>query len=114
MARMKNGKQRAGAAVAAQILDDCNQYSVPDDGEHALKDSGRVEQRGDEFAVTWSAVHALFQFFGCWPDGSHQIRHHTPGYTMNPSIQWTEPARARYGKDWNTVARRAYVRGGGR
>ena len=110
-ARFQRGKDHAGPILCEQILSDCNQYSVPDDGEHTLKDSGRVEQMGDDFAVTWNTVYAPYQFYGCWPDGSHQIHNHTQGYTQNPSIQWTEPAHARYGKDWEQVMQNEFVKG---
>ena len=113
IARMKRGKDHAGPILCEQILQDCNQYSVPDDGEHTLKDSGRVERLGEDFAVTWNEVYGPHQFYGCWPDGTHQIKHHTQGYTQNPSIRWTDTAEARYGKDWETVAQREFVRGAG-
>lgn len=112
-ARFQRGKDHAGPILCEQILSDCNQYSVPDDGEHTLKDSGRVEQMGDDFAVTWNTVYAPYQFYGCWPDGSHQIHNHTQGYTQNPSMQWTEPAQARYGKDWEQVMQNEFVKGAG-
>jgi hypothetical protein len=110
-ARMERGADAAGAALAEQVLSDCNQYAVPDDGEHILKNSGRVEKFDDGYAVTWNTVYAAYQFYGCWPDGSHQIHNHTQGYTENPSIMWTEPARARYGDDWEIVAQKEFVRG---
>lgn len=109
-ARFERGKAAAGPAVCEQILSDCNQYSVPDDGEHTLKDSGRVEQMGDDFAVTWNTVYAAYQYYGCWPDGSHRITKHT---TPGTDILWCEKAKARYGKDWETVARNAFKEGAG-
>lgn len=112
-ARFRKGKEHIGPILCEQILSDCNQYSVPDDGENILKSSGRVERDGEDFAVTWNTVYAAYQFYGCWPDGSHQIRNHTQGYTTNPSTQWTEAARARYGSDWQTVAQREFVKGAG-
>lgn len=113
LARFQRGKDHAGPFIAEQILQDCNQYSVPDDGEHTLKDSGRVEKLEDDYAATWNTVYAAYQFYGCWPDGSHQIRNHTQGYTQNPSIQWTEAARAQYGADWEIVAQREFIKGAG-
>ena len=110
-ARMERGSEAAGAALAEQVLSDCNQYAVPDDGEHTLKDSGRVEKIDDEWAVTWNTVYAAFQFYGCWPDGSHVVHNHTQGYTENPSTQWTEVTRARYAEDWRAVAQKEHTRG---
>ena len=112
-ARLQGGKELACAALAEQILADCNQYAVPDDGEHTLKDSGRVEKIEDEYAVTWNTVYAAFQFYGCWPDGSHVVHDHTQGYTENPSTQWTEVTRGRYKEEWNAVAQKKFVEGDG-
>ena len=112
-ARLQRGKEQCGPALAEQIRSDCNQYSVPDDGEHILKDSSRVEKMSDDYAATWNTVYAAYQFYGCWPDGSHQIHDHTQGYTQNPSTMWTETARQRYKKDWDTVAQNEFVKGAG-
>lgn len=127
-ARMAAGKAHAGPILAEQVLHDCNQYSVPDDGEHTLKDSARVEKVGEDYAVTWNTVYAAYQFYGCRPDGSHKIwdgppiydingkliRGHTQGYTQNPSTQWTEAAKDRYVRDWAIVAQREHARGAGK
>lgn len=112
-ARFERGKEAAGRVLAQKIIDDCNGYSVPDDGEHALKDSARPEKVDGKWAATWNTVYAAYQYYGCWPDRSHAIRHHTPGDTPNPSIMWTEPARAKYGKSWERVAQREFIKGAG-
>lgn len=112
-ARFERGKDAAGKGVAEQVISDCNLYSVPDDGEHALKDSARPEKDGETWAATWNTVYAAYQYYGCWPDGSHVVREHTQGYTPNPSTQWVETARAEYGKGWERVAQREYVKGAG-
>lgn len=112
-ARLQKGKEHCGPALAEQIKSDCNQYSVPDDGEHILKDSARVEKVGEDHAVTWNTVYAAYQFYGCWPDGSHQIHNHTQGYTQAPSIMWTEAARRQYKKAWDIVAQKNFVEGAG-
>ena len=112
-ARMGKGTEAACAALAEQILADCNQYAVPDDGEHILKGSGRVEKIDDDYAVTWNTVYAAFQFYGCWPDGSHVVHDHTQGYTENPSTQWTEVTRARYNDAWQAVAQKKHQEGAG-
>ena len=124
-ARMERGSEAAGAALAEQVLSNCNQYAVPDDGEHTLKDSGRVEKIDGDWAVTWNTVYAAYQFYGCWPDGSHKIldgppvynsegkkiRGHTQGYTDKPSTHWTETTRARYAEDWRAVAQKEHTKG---
>lgn len=124
-ARMEAGTDKAGAALAEQVLSDCNQYAVPDDGENTLKDSGRVEKIDGDWAVTWNTLYAAYQFYGCWPDGSHKIldgepiydkngkklRGHTQGYTDKPSTHWTETTRGRYKEHWDTVAQREHEKG---
>lgn len=112
-ARLQKGKEFGGHALAEQIMSDCNLYSLPDDGEHILKKSSRVEPYDGEYAATWNTVYAAYQFYGCWPDGSHQIHNHTQGYTQSPSIQWTEAARQRYKPDWDIVAQKKFVEGAG-
>lgn len=112
-ARLARGKEHCLPILAEQVLQDCNQYSVPDDGEHTLKDSGRTQQRGSGYVVSWNTVYAAYQYYGCWPDGSHVVRHHTAGYTQNPSKQWAEVAKARYMRDWAAVAQREMRRGMG-
>lgn len=109
-AKMKNAKEGCGKFMAEQIRTDCNDYSVPDDGEHTLKDTSKVEKIGDDYAATWNEVYAAYQFYGCWPDGSHEVKNHTQGYTDSPSIMWTEAAKNRYGKDWEIVARREHTK----
>lgn len=110
-AKINAGKQAAYPVLAEQILQDCNQYAVPDDGEHILKSSGRTEANGDKYSVTWNAVYAAYQYYGCWPDGSHVVKNHTRGYTQSPSTQWLETTKARYGDDWAIVAQREFERG---
>lgn len=113
-ARLDRGREACGPILARQILDDCNNYSVPDDGEHILKSSGRSDERlGEDFAATWNTVYAAYQYYGCWPDGSHVVRNHTQGFSENPSTQWCEAAKERYGDDWQIVAQREFVKGAG-
>lgn len=111
MARMKNGKQRAGAALAMQILDDCRPFTPHDQG--TLEDSARIEQNGDDFAVTWNTVYAAYQYYGCWPDGSHVIRNHDTSINAQATTQWVEAAKRMYGDDWEIVARREHTAGAG-
>ena len=110
-ARMKAGKEHCGQFMAQQIIDDCNLYSVPDDGENTLKDSARPEKIGEDWCATWNTVYAPYQYYGCRPDGTHVVKNHTQGYTADPSTVWCEHARDRYGKDWAEVAQREFARG---
>ena len=109
LARMKNGKQRAGDALAAQILDDSRPFTPHAGGE--LEDSARIEQTGDNFAITYNQVYAAYQWYGCWPDGSHVIQNHNLNTNEFATTQWIEAAKKRHGSDWNKVAQREFVKG---
>lgn len=107
--RFAAGKKAGEAALAEQVLSDSTNF-VPSDGENTLRDSGRPEVISGEQAVTWNTPYAAYQFYGAWPDGSHQITHHT---TSGTTIQWTETAKRRYLEEWRKVAENAYKKGMG-
>ena len=96
--------------VAEQILGDCDQFVPRRGGE--LKDSGitngPVEQPDGSIALVWDTPYAAYQYYGCWPDGSHVIKNHdtTDGSSL-ASIQWVEAAKRVYGKDWLIAAKNA-------
>lgn len=110
-ARMARGKAHAGPILAQQILDDCRPFTPHDQG--TLEDSGRPEQIGEDWAATWNTVYAAYQYYGCWPDGSHVIRNHDTSINAQATTQWAEYAQKQYGKDWETVMQREFVRGAG-
>lgn len=106
---MRAGKDRAGPILAQQILDDSRPFTPHDQG--TLEDSGRVEQIGEDWAATWNTVYAAYQYYGCWPDGTHVITQHDTSVNAQATTQWAEAARAKYGDDWATVAQREFVKG---
>ena len=110
-ARMKRGKEHCGPILAQQIIDDSRPFTPHD--QSTLEDSGRVEQIGEDYAATWNTVYAAYQYYGCWPDGSHQINEANRDRDTNAeaSTQWVERAKERYGEDWETVAQREFVKG---
>ena len=111
-ARMQRGKDHCGPILAQQIIDDSRRYTPKAEGD--LIASARVEQIGENYAATWNRVYAAYQWYGCWPDGSHVIRNHnTNEGDGNPeaTTQWAEHAKKRYGKDWETVAQREFTKG---
>ena len=108
-ARMRAGRDHCGPILAQQILDDCRPFTPHDQG--TLEDSARVEQIGDDWAATWNTVYAAYQYYGCWPDGSHVIRQHNTSVNAQATTQWCEAARDKYGDDWETVAQREFVKG---
>lgn len=111
-ARMKKGREHCGPFLAEQIKGDSIPYT-PNDGEGTLQSSGRVEKIGDDYAVTYNTVYAAYQWYGCWPDGTHSIKHHTLMPNALATTQWIEAAKKAKGKDWETVAQREYVKGAG-
>ena len=102
-AKTKQRKLVAEKAVADQIIADSRQY-CPDDGEHILRDSARVEQ-GESTQVTYNTPYAAYQYYGCYPDGSHQISNHT---TAGTTTQWIEHAKAANNDKWQRVAQNAF------
>lgn len=114
-ARMKAGKDKAGFALAHQVLEDSNKLAPYSGGSvqsaGSLRESGKAEQLPDgEWAVTWQGVYIPYQWYGCWPDGSHVIRNHT---TPDTHTQWTEVAKQRHGDRWAEIARKAHAEGAG-
>ena len=110
-ARMRAGKEYCGPILAQQILDDCRPFTPHDQG--TLEASARVEKVGDDYAATWNTVYAAYQYYGCWPDGSHVIRNHDTSVNAQATTQWAEAAHDKYGEDWAIVAQREFVKGAG-
>lgn len=108
-ARMAAGKNHCGPILAQQILDDSRPFTPHDQG--TLEDSGRVEQIGEDYAATWNTVYAAYQWYGCWPDGSHVVRQHDTSTNAQASTQWAEHAKDAHGKEWDEVFRREHARG---
>lgn len=110
-ARMQRGKDLAGAALAEQILSDCRPFTPHDQG--GLESSARVEQIDGDYAVTWNEVYAAYQYYGCWPDGSHVVRNHDTTVNPQATTQWAEAARQKYGDDWEKIAKKKFREGAG-
>ena len=108
-ARMRKGKEHCGPFLAEQILGDSRPFTPHAEG--TLEDSARVEKIDEDYAVTYNTVYAAYQWYGCWPDGSHVIRHHNTDINSDATTQWIEAAKKQYGKDWNIVAQREFVKG---
>ena len=108
-ARMAAGKNHCGPILAQQNLDDSRLYTPHDQG--TLEDSGRVEQIGEDYAATWNTVYAAYQWYGCWPDGSHVVRQHDISINAQATTQWAEHAKDAHGKEWDEVFRREHARG---
>lgn len=101
--KLKKASRNAENAIADQIIADSRQY-CPTDGENTLRDSARIEHDGDGTQVTYNTPYAAFQYYGCWPDGSHVIRRHT---TAGTTTKWIEHAKASNNDKWLRVAQNA-------
>jgi hypothetical protein len=102
MSKVKQASRKAENALADQIIADCRQY-VPKQ-ENTLRDSARIEHEDNGTQVTYNTPYAAYQYYGCWPDGSHQIRNHTTSGTMT---KWIEHAKASNNAKWLRVAQNA-------
>lgn len=101
--KIRKGTKLAEQAVADQIIADSRQF-VPMDDEGTLRDSARVEQDGNGTQVTYNTPYAAYQYYGCYPDGSHFIKNHT---TAGTRTQWLEYAKSLYNAKWLRVAQNA-------
>lgn len=102
--KIHKGSRLAEKAIADQIIADCRQF-VPDDGEHILRDSARVETNGTGTQVTYNTPYAAYQYYGCFPDGSRQIKHHTTAGTVT---QWLEHGKTLFNQKWLRVGQNAF------
>ena len=96
----------SAAAVAEQMMTACSDL-IPDDGEHFLVKSGRVEapQKGS-CDLVWRKVYAGYQYFGIRADETHEVRDYTPPGTGK---LWVEVAQAVNGKNWEKAAQNAFA-----
>lgn len=102
MGKVHKASQRAENALADQIISDCRQY-VPKD-QNTLRDSARIEHENGGTQVTYNTPYAAYQYYGCWPDGSHVIKNHTTSGTVT---KWIEHAKAMNNSKWLRVAQNA-------
>lgn len=108
--RIAEEKKIAAKKVAEQILGDCDQYVPRRSGE--LKDSaitrGPVEQPDGNYTLEWDTPYAAYQYYGCWPDGTHVIKNHdTKDGSSLATTQWVEAAKREHNKDWLQAAKQA-------
>lgn len=102
MGKLHRASERAQNAVADQIISDCHQF-VPKD-QNTLRDSARIEHENGGTQVVYDTPYAAYQYYGCWPDGSHQIKNHT---TSGTTTKWIEHAKAQNKDKWLRVAQNA-------
>lgn len=98
----------SAAALAEQMMND-SQPLIPDDGEHNLKDIGRIEKTGDgERTLVWDNVYAGYQWYGARADGTHVVKNYTTGGTGKA---WVDEAKSRNKGSWDKVAQNGFTEG---
>ena len=102
MNKVRKASREAENAIADQIISDCRQY-VPKQ-ENTLRDSARVEHENNGTQVVYETPYAAYQYYGCWPDGSHVIKNHT---TTGTVTRWIEHAKAHNADKWLRVGQNA-------
>ena len=108
--RFNRGNESAGKALAEQVIADSKSFTPHDVG--TLESSAKPEKIEGDWCATWNTVYAAYQWYGCWPDGSHVIHNHDTHVNANATTQWAEAAKAKYGKNWGVVAQNEHVKGG--
>ena len=107
-AKTNAGADAASKALAEQIMSDSRDF-IPDDGEHILRDIGRIEEvdfgRRD---LVWSNVYAAYQWYGMRVDGTHVVENYT---TLGTGKAWVDTAKTQRKDVWDKVAQNAFARG---
>jgi hypothetical protein len=101
---LKAATDAAVEMLANQVHSDCSALVPMQEGN--LRDSYEMTKTGDcKRTLSWNTIYALFQYYGCWPDGSHQIKNHT---TAGTTTMWFDVAKANCGENWQTVFEQAF------
>lgn len=107
---LEAGAEAASVALAEQMLSD-SRDKIPDDGEHTLRDIGRIEKVDTgERDLVWSNVYAAYQWYGMRVDGTHVVEHYT---TPGTGKAWVDTARAENKEAWDKVAQSTFAKGMG-
>lgn len=110
-AALEAGAEVASAALAEQMMND-SRDKIPDDGEHSLRDIGRIEKTdAGQRDLVWSSVYAAYQWYGMRVDGTHVVENYT---TPGTGKAWVDTARAENKKKWDTVSQNAFAKGMGK
>lgn len=101
-----NGCVKAAKVLAEQMHSDSLSFVPKEEG--TLRDSFRMEETGDGADLVWNTPYALYQWYGCWPDGSHVVSNHT---TPGASTAWVDKAKQKCSDTWRKVAENALKEG---
>lgn len=102
MGKLHRASERAQNAVADQIITDCFQYVPNDQGD--LRGSAGIEHEHGGTQVVYDTPYAAYQYYGCYPDGTHAIKNHTTAGTVT---KWIEHAKGINNEKWLRVAQNA-------
>lgn len=104
--RLKAKCANAAYAVAEQIKADCEPLVPKAAGD--LRETASVNRTPDGAELEYNQVYAAYQYYGCWPDGSHKINNSSPPRTTaGTTTQWIEHARREHQDEWDKVAQNA-------
>lgn len=107
-AAVEAGAEAGSIALAEQMMGDSRDF-IPDDGEHTLRDIGRIEKTGNgDRDLVWSNVYAGYQWYGQRIDGSHVVKNYT---TPGTGSHWVDRAGEQNKDKWDTVAQNAFTKG---
>lgn len=105
---IEKAADKAVDGLANQMMNDSID-KIPDDGEHTLRDNGRVEVvNPGERELVWSTVYAAYQWYGMRADGTHVVKNYT---TSGTGKMWVEAARAENQSIWDKVAQNGFTEG---
>ena len=107
-ATLEVGAEIASQALAEQMMNDSLDH-IPDDGDHTLRDIGRIEKTGQgQYDLVWSNVYAGYQWYGMREDGTHVVENYT---TPGTGKAWVDTAKEQSQDKWDTVAQNAFSKG---
>lgn len=107
-ATLEAGAEAASQALAEQMKSDSWDF-IPDDGEHDLRNIGRIEKIDTgQRDLVWSSVYAAYQWYGMRIDGTHVVENYT---TPGTGKAWVDTAKAQRKDVWDKVAQNAFARG---
>lgn len=105
---LEKAAEKGADALANQMMNDSIPF-IPDDGEHNLRDIGRVENAGaGERALVWDNVYAGYQWYGVRADGTHSVKNYT---TQGTGKAWVDESKAKNGKSWDKAAQNGFTEG---
>lgn len=105
---VENAADFSAAALAEQMMNDSKPL-IPDDGEHILKDIGRITKpENGERLLEWDNVYAGYQWYGQRADGTHVVQNYT---TAGTGKAWVDEAKSKKSGTWDKVAQNGFTEG---